>query len=77
MSTFSECSKECGQGGFQTRIVKCVQEIARGTINVVVVPDHRCGSPMPSTKQPCNQLDCPSRWITGPWFKASICFGKY
>ncbi|OTF75580.1 Immunoglobulin I-set domain containing protein, partial [Euroglyphus maynei] len=71
LSEFGDCSKKCGEGGYQTRIVLCIHEVARGKKNFVIVPDDQCESPKPMTERKCNQIDCTARWDIHPWQKCS------
>ena len=67
MTEYSNCSRTCGSGGEQQRIVRCVHEVARGSTNVVIVPDEQCTAPKPNTTRTCNQIDCPVKWVVSPW----------
>ena len=72
------CSKQCGEGGEQTRQVKCEQVISGGIPSIV--DDSQCAKlgPKPEPKQECNkEVDCP-QWHTGPWKPVSnILFIKF
>ncbi|UYV76873.1 ADAMTSL1 [Cordylochernes scorpioides] len=70
VSEFGPCSKTCG-GGEQTRLVQCVHEVTRGAANAIIVSNDKCPQPPPRNQQFCNVLDCPSRWVAGPWSKCS------
>ncbi|KAH9417892.1 Thrombospondin type 1 repeat protein, partial [Dermatophagoides pteronyssinus] len=71
LSEFGDCSKKCGEGGYQTRVVLCIHEVARGSKNFVIVPDDQCDSLKPLIERKCNQFDCPARWDTHAWQKCS------
>ncbi|XP_070527125.1 papilin isoform X2 [Cardiocondyla obscurior] len=65
---WSNCTKHCGEGGEQTREIKCEQVISGGRASVV--DDSQClerVGPKGLTKQECNKdVDCPL-WHEGPW----------
>lgn len=65
---WSICTKHCGEGGEQTREIKCEQIISGGIASVV--DDSQClekVGPKGLTKQECNKdVDCPL-WHEGPW----------
>ncbi|XP_036145237.1 papilin isoform X3 [Monomorium pharaonis] len=65
---WSSCTKHCGEGGEQTREIKCEQIISGGIASVV--DDSQClekVGPKGLTKQECNKdVDCP-QWHEGPW----------
>nr|XP_046912423.1 ADAMTS-like protein 1 isoform X2 [Dermatophagoides farinae] len=71
LSEFGDCSKKCGEGGYQTRIVICIHEVARGKKNFVILPDNECEPPKPKTERKCNQIDCHPRWDIQHWQKCS------
>ncbi|XP_011062335.1 PREDICTED: papilin [Acromyrmex echinatior] len=66
--SWSTCTKHCGEGGEQTREIKCEQIISGGIASVV--DDSQClekVGPKGLTKQECNKnVDCP-QWHEGPW----------
>ncbi|XP_019882164.2 papilin isoform X4 [Camponotus floridanus] len=65
---WSPCTKHCGEGGEQTREIKCEQVISGGIASVV--DDSQClekVGPKGSITQECNRdVDCP-QWHEGPW----------
>ncbi|XP_011689368.1 PREDICTED: papilin isoform X5 [Wasmannia auropunctata] len=65
---WSTCTKHCGEGGEQTRDIKCEQIISGGIASIV--DDTQClekVGPKGQTKQECNKdVDCP-QWHEGPW----------
>ncbi|XP_077270107.1 proteoglycan-like sulfated glycoprotein papilin isoform X5 [Temnothorax americanus] len=65
---WSNCTKHCGEGGEQTREIKCEQIISGGIASVV--DDSQClekVGPKALAKQECNKdVDCPL-WHEGPW----------
>ncbi|CAL1675129.1 unnamed protein product [Lasius platythorax] len=65
---WSTCTKHCGEGGEQTREIKCEQVVAGGI--ATVVDDSQClekVGPKGPVKQECNRdVDCP-QWHEGPW----------
>ncbi|XP_035723305.1 papilin-like isoform X5 [Vespa mandarinia] len=65
---WGECSKHCGNGGLQTREIKCEQVVAGGIRSIV--DDSQCVEklgPKGPTTQECNEhVDCP-QWHLGPW----------
>lgn len=69
-SDFQPCTKSCGIG-IQTREVNCIHEVAQGSSNTVVIPNHMCPQPPPPDRQYCNVLDCPVKWHTSEWSKCS------
>ncbi|XP_072747679.1 papilin isoform X3 [Anoplolepis gracilipes] len=68
VSPWSPCTKHCGEGGEQTREIKCEQVISGGIASVV--DDSQClekVGPKGPVKQECNRdVDCP-QWHEGPW----------
>lgn len=67
ISGFGRCSVKCG-GGVSRRPVRCVQQMAPGEENVVMVDESHCtGSKRPETEEPCNEHPCPAKWRTGKW----------
>lgn len=75
---WSNCTKHCGEGGEQTREIKCEQIISGGIASVV--DDSQClekVGPKGLTKQECNKdVDCPL-WHEGPWKPVSYCIVMY
>lgn len=65
LTDFTECSKPCG-GGFQTRKVHCIHEIALGAENTIKVPNYQCSEPKPLEERSCNDFDCPTESIIKP-----------
>ncbi|XP_014217269.1 papilin isoform X2 [Copidosoma floridanum] len=65
---WSECSKPCGEGGEQTRDIKCQQIVSGGV--PTVVDEAQCAKslgPKNATTRACNkELECPKFHI-GPW----------
>lgn len=65
---WGECSEHCGDGGLQTREIKCEQVVAGGIRSIV--DDSQCVEklgPKGPTAQECNEhVDCP-QWHLGPW----------
>lgn len=64
---WSACDKPCGQGGEQTREIKCEQIVSGGI--PTVVDDAQCAQigPKNETKRECNKdLVCP-QWHFGAW----------
>ena len=68
VSDFSQCTKSCG-GGIQTRNVDCIQEVAHGGRNVIVLESSACSQPPPREQQFCNVVDCPPAWHATLWTK--------
>ncbi|XP_058806520.1 papilin [Phymastichus coffea] len=66
-SEWSNCTKHCGEGGEQTREVKCEQIIAGGIPTVVDEAQCLQAGSKPTNKQECNKgTDCPLFYIE-PW----------
>ncbi|XP_031784533.1 papilin isoform X3 [Nasonia vitripennis] len=67
-SDWSNCSKPCGEGGEQTREIKCEQIVSGGV--PTIVDENQCIErlgPKNVTKQQCNKdVECP-QWHLGPW----------
>ncbi|KAL6256089.1 hypothetical protein P5V15_013324, partial [Pogonomyrmex californicus] len=65
---WSVCTKHCGEGGEQTREIRCEQIVSGGIASIV--DDSQCLEeigPKGLTKQECNRdVDCP-QWHEGPW----------
>ncbi|XP_038078928.1 ADAMTS-like protein 1 [Patiria miniata] len=69
---YKECSASCGGGSQYPLEVLCMQTLARGVGNTVVLPDSQCDHiPVPSGPVPCGQVDCPAYWQTGTWSECS------
>ncbi|XP_043536523.1 A disintegrin and metalloproteinase with thrombospondin motifs 12-like [Chiloscyllium plagiosum] len=62
VSAWSECSRTCGGGGIQERLVRCMEE---GQCNLKA---------RPHTTRPCNTQPC-VQWITGTWSECSASCG--
>ncbi|XP_064608377.1 ADAMTS-like protein 3 isoform X2 [Liolophura sinensis] len=72
ISGFGRCSVKCG-GGISRRPVRCVQQMAPGEENVVMVDESQCtGAKRPETEEPCNEHPCPAKWRTGKWSQCSM-----
>lgn len=69
------CSKHCGEGGEQSRGIKCEQVISGGI--PTVVDDSQClekVGPKGPTKQECNKnVTCP-QFHVGPWKPVRITY---
>ncbi|KAK7912920.1 hypothetical protein WMY93_013131 [Mugilogobius chulae] len=66
VSEWTSCSSSCGVG-IQTRSVFCMKLLSVDLRDVLTVSEDQCRDFKPAVLQPCNQLDCPSAWDTGPW----------
>lgn len=64
---WSPCTKHCGEGGVQTRNIKCEQVISAGRIAVEESQCVASHGPKGATKRECNKdKDCP-QYHLGPW----------
>ncbi|XP_022333976.2 protein madd-4-like isoform X2 [Crassostrea virginica] len=72
---FGMCSVSCG-GGIMHRDVECIQEFAARHRSVIHLPDYMCEKPVPTRNRGCNNIDCHSEWMVGPWSQCSVTCGK-
>lgn len=49
------------------RDVECIQEFAARHRSVIHLPDYMCEKPVPTRNRGCNNIDCHSEWMVGPW----------
>ncbi|XP_055010314.1 ADAMTS-like protein 3 [Boleophthalmus pectinirostris] len=70
VSEWTACSSSCGVG-IQTRSVFCMKLMSVDLRDVLTVSEDQCRDMKPPVLQPCNQLDCPPSWDTGPWQECS------
>ena len=66
---FGACSTSCGSQGLQSRTVLCQQDLEGG--EVVTMEDTECKDDKPDDLQPCDRIDCPSRWFTSAYTSCS------
>ena len=88
IGSWGHCSRTCGNGGYQTRMVRCHESrpvsTSRGSGNSdttqVVVHDGKCqqatGVAKPMERRECNRVACPNRWRVGSWSSCSATCGE-
>ncbi|XP_070543037.1 ADAMTS-like protein 1 isoform X2 [Ptychodera flava] len=67
---YSPCSVGCG-GGIQHPLVECIEELAAGSGNTIILREEWCTGPKPNITKPCNFVDCPPAWKTTEWSQCS------
>ncbi|XP_030638921.1 A disintegrin and metalloproteinase with thrombospondin motifs 2 [Chanos chanos] len=71
---WEECSKTCGNTGYQTRSVRCLQAHVDGTHKPI--NSKYCNDDRPEGRRPCNRITCPPQWRAGPWSQCSVTCGN-
>ncbi|MFT7807184.1 A disintegrin and metalloproteinase with thrombospondin motifs 14 [Arapaima gigas] len=71
---WTPCSKTCGNLGYQTRVVQCVQALQNGTNRTVHAK--YCTEDRPESRRLCNHSACPAQWRTGAWSQCSVTCGQ-
>ncbi|XP_056325580.1 A disintegrin and metalloproteinase with thrombospondin motifs 14 isoform X1 [Danio aesculapii] len=74
LEEWGACSKSCGNQGFQTRVVQCMQPLHNNTSRAVHAK--YCTEEKPLTRRACNASACPSQWRTGAWSQCSVSCGE-
>ncbi|KAJ8286932.1 hypothetical protein GJAV_G00045040 [Gymnothorax javanicus] len=68
------CTKTCGNWGYQTRAVRCVQTFHDGTTRSI--HSNYCGRDKPASQRPCNRIPCPAQWNSSAWSQCSVTCGE-
>ncbi|CAN2387292.1 collagen catabolic process [Pristimantis euphronides] len=71
---WEQCSTTCGKGGYESRMVRCVQPLSDNTNRSV--HSKYCSENRPETKRPCNRQPCPVQWRVGSWSQCSVTCGN-
>ena len=84
IGSWGHCSRTCGNGGYQTRMVRCHESRPVSTVDKsvtqVVVHESKCqqstGMNKPVERRECNRVACPNKWRVGSWSSCSATCGE-